>query len=186
MIFILIILIILILIYKYNIIENFNIISLPKDNYLYENDKSWFIERLDKYKIKINESVLLNEVKYDLNNINKFLLTDVFPEFKISKSKLLKANESIYENGLCYIVLSNHLLFRDDKLYGIEIELYSFHDKKTNKISVINYKFVNYIIQDKIYDLESHFDSNYICNYYKKIQLDRGLSVSNNEFCNNI
>lgn len=162
------------------------IINVKNNSYLWENDKEWFLKKLDNYKSNnIKDSILLNEINFNSDIVGLFLVKDILKnDFKIIKSKTLKANNSIWKNGLCDIVLSNHIIHRDNKLYGILIDLHTLIDKKTKKIYLIDYKFLGYVTEDQL-DEEKEYDSKYVCNYLKKIQADRGITPSQNDFCKN-
>lgn len=156
------------------------IAEVQKRTYLWENNKQWFIDILEKNKNKtIKSTVLLNEENIDSRNIGKYLIKEIFKnQFDIIKSRTIKANSSIWDNGLCYVVHSNHVIHRENKMYGIEIELYTLQDKKTNKIYLIDYDFLGFIMEDQL-DKEKKYNTNYVCDYLKNIKMDRGITPSN-------
>lgn len=156
------------------------IANVQKRTYLWENNKQWFIDILEKNKNKtIKSTVLLNEENIDSRNIGEYLIKDIFEnQFDIVKSRTIKANSSIWDNGLCYIVYSNHVIHRENKMYGIEIELYTLQDKKTNNIYIIDYNFLGFIMEDQL-DKEKKYNTNYVCDYLKNIKMDRGITPSN-------
>jgi hypothetical protein len=156
------------------------IAKVQNGTYLWENNKQWFIDILEKNKNKtIKSTVLLNEENIDSRNIGEYLVKDIFKnQFDIIKSRTIKANSSIWDNGLCYIVYSNHVIHRENKMYGIEIELYTLQDKKTNKIYLIDYNFLGFIMEDQL-DKEKKYNDNYVCDYLKNIKMDRGITPSN-------
>lgn len=193
-----------------------NDISYQKRYYLEFNDRFFHDALLDALSTqKIDTSGWKDTVKYDASSIkfkvNAFIegvlnheLQGTDPNlFSVVKNDILSMINSPDKKE--YVVRSKVLIHRNQKLYGVLLEIKTLHNADTSRTSLIEYNLNGFVFEDKIHDniMPSNYDETnelefedinnakiikdetyektVACKYYKDLKKYRGLDVDNSD-----
>jgi hypothetical protein len=117
------------------------------NQYAIERSTSYFEDILKSYLVDFKSSgdLVVSKAPDVLDKI-KSLIQTLFKEYKIVKSEIVNCFLDI--KNYSYIIGSEILLHRQDKMYGILISLKTLHDLELRKFKLIQYN-VSSISQDK-------------------------------------
>lgn len=134
--------------------------------------------------------------EYLLAILNKAVKdTDTKPLFKMVESEIISQNEK--ENT----ITSRHLVDRQNKIYGIELEITTQFDTITSQIKLIDYKIIGFVFDDKIkvnepanivleedpyqeymkdttFMKDTTYETKYLCNYYDNLRKNGNIMVN--------
>jgi len=138
--------------------------------------------------------------KYLLAILNKAIIDigDVKikePLFQMVESEIISQNEK--ENK----ITSRHLVDRQNKIYGIELEITTELDKNTSQTKLIDYKIIGFVFDDKIkmtepasivleedpyqeymkdttFMKDNTYETKYLCNYYDNLRKNGNIMVN--------
>lgn len=144
-----------------------------------EKTKQQLLQQIDAYLLKLLNSKLASDEIYMFHTV--FSQTQNITKFE--------------ESGQ-YVVSSDHLIYRDTKIYGVSISLKSVVDSQTGKVSLISYTLNGYVFEDKITDYQPNnlvedvfqdykkdniiikdakYEKQYLCKYYADLKKFRGI-----------
>ncbi len=213
----------------------FNDISIPTDfyetsaqfafpkHYAAEMHDKFFIDALESEKEKIDEKFISNDVEEKVKSelydrVNKFLVELLNKKlFQVSSdekyifsnifSKITNIYQAIWSKGNCIVVTSEHIIYRDTKVYGASITITTLHNIKDGSIHLIDYKLNGFIFEDRIKNTiypsnliedsyqefkkdkvtipDEKYQTAYVCKYLADIKKFRGITVdTQNLGCN--
>ena len=117
------------------------------------------------------------------------------PLFIMVESEIISQNEK--ENT----ITSRHLVDRQNKIYGIELEITTQFDTITSQIKLIDYKIIGFVFDDKIkmnepanivleedpyqeymkdttFMKDTTYETKYLCNYYDNLRKNGNIMVN--------
>jgi hypothetical protein len=125
--------------------------------------------------------------KYLLAILNKAVLDNSpkEPLFKMIESEIISEKENK--------ISSRHLVDRQNKIYGIELEITTELDKSNSQTKLIDYKIIGFVFDDKIkmnepanivlqedqyqtfmkdttFTKDTDYETKYLCNYYDNLR----------------
>lgn len=149
--------------------------------------KTKMLKNNNKYLVRI-----LNSELFKNSSNEKYIFTNVF-------SKVKELYQGYWENGSCIITVSEHILYRDTKIYGVSLNITTLYDIINNTTYIIDYTLNGFIFEDriksnvypsnliedsyqefmkdkiKIYDKK--YEQKYVCKYLSDIKKFRGIEV---------
>jgi hypothetical protein len=105
------------------------------------------------------------------------------------------------KDNVLYVV-SDHVVYREGKIYGAALRLKTVHDNDT--IDLVDFSLVGFIYQDKIIDTmpsnletstyqsymldqsitkDAKYEKDYLCQYFRDLEKFRGIKVNTNIKC---
>lgn len=195
-----------------------NLGALPKQHYVAEVNDRFVMDTLNKYKVVDGEGYAKgNTIFFMKENVKQQLLKKINMFLTSALNGGLSSDEKFYfanvfsqiqkvsrESLEVVVIESNHLVYRDTKLYGISISLVTRFNMRTNKISLLTYKLNGYVFEDKISNLtpmnlfdnnyqafmqspkirqDSKYENAYLCKYYDDVQKFTGYKVNHDLKC---
>jgi len=180
--------------------------NYSNEDYLSYNLNTTFTISQENYPTIINQAYEIKENFIDKNNyleLNNFdNVIIISPNDNINK--YIQSENILYNNSILGI-LSDHLIYRDTKSYGLNISLLTIHNLNSN-IILKDFNINGYIYEDKIntYKTANLIDNDYqnygtdhvnkrdiiyeentVCQHYKDLR-NRGIFGNTNEFdCSN-
>lgn len=152
------------------------------------NIKEELHKRVDKYLID-----LLNTKLFEISSDEKFIFSNIY-------SKITNAYQAIWTKGNCMVVTSNHIIYRDTKVYGVSLTITTLHNIKDGSIYLTDYNMNGFIFEDKIKNNvypsnliedsyqefkkdkinipDKKYEQAYICKYLADIKKFRGINVN--------
>jgi hypothetical protein len=142
----------------------------------------YLLQSIEKHLLKIFNS----ELKDDTNLF--VILESNIKDVKVSDNK--------------YIINSQHVVYRESKIYGAAIELSTLYDK--DNITIIKSKLLGFIFQDrlnpiqpsnlasdnhqeymldKVITKDPKYEKQFLCQYYKDLEKFKGLKVNSGIDC---
>jgi hypothetical protein len=143
---------------------------------------------------KIKQDLLQQIDAYLLKLLNSKLASDEIYMFHTVFSETTDITR--FEESGEYVVSSNHLIYRDTKIYGVSISLKTVVDGKTGKVSLLSYTLNGYVFEDKITEYQPNnlvedvfqdyrkddlitkdpkYEKQYLCKYYADLKKFRGI-----------
>lgn len=134
--------------------------------------------------------------EYLLAILNKAVKdTDTKPLFIMIESEIISQNEK------ANTITSRHLVDRQNKIYGIELEITTQFDTITSQIKLIDYKIIGFVFDDKIkvnepanivleedpyqeymkdttFMKDITYETKYLCNYYDNLRKNGNIMVN--------
>jgi hypothetical protein len=190
----------------------YNISKLPKKQYAYEMHDRFFLDTLEKNKtdtsISFNDKDDINNSKLILsmlNRTNKYIVDILNKDLPLDE-RFLFANifsEKILAKKLIdevYVLKTNHIIYRDTKIYGVSLTITTIHSFVDKGIKLIDYKLDGYVFEDKLNPIqpsnlidndyqdykkdkiEIHdpkYEKQYLCQYYNDLKKFRGITAPN-------
>lgn len=153
------------------------------------------LKTVNKYLID-----LLNNELFKKSSNEKYIFTNVF-------SRVKEMYQAIWENGNCIVVTTDHIIYRDTKMYGISLTIKTLHNIKDNAKYIIDYNLNGFVFEDrvknnvypsnliedsyqdfmkdKIQKYDTKYETKYVCKYLADIKKFRGIQVDTGDLdCN--
>lgn len=192
-------------------VDFYNITAkLSKNHYAFEMNDRFFLdtfnEQIKTSNIKDSDLILLENDKHTtekllqrtndmtlrvlnakLINKEKFLFNVVYSQ--VSKMSRVNNTDNI-------VMESNHIIYRDTKMYAVSIRLITLHLPNTSKVSIIAFTLNGYVFEDKLTDYtpinliddnyqdfkkdkwitkDSKYEKTYLCQYFADLKKFRGI-----------
>jgi hypothetical protein len=158
---------------------------LPETHYAAEVNDRFFIDAFDEEKKRFEEigktipdnggqetvekatrSRLLKVINnYVLKMLNMRLDSSEKYLFNMVYSNL--GQSLLWEKDSMYLSWSNHVLYRDTKVYGVSLSLFTMYDAAQNSVYTMGYKLNGFIFEDKLSDfIPSNLETNVLAPAY--------------------
>lgn len=176
-------------------------LSKPNEKYIAtlinKELKSKVLKQINKYIID-----LLNDELFKISSNEQHIFTNVF-------SKVNEMYQAIWSNGNCIIVITDHIIYRDTKMYGVSLTLKTLYNIKDNTKYLLDYKLNGFVFEDKVKNniypsnliendyqdyrkdkiqiYDKKYETKYVCKYLSDIKKFRGIDVDTQDLnCTNL
>lgn len=189
--------------------------EMPSTHYAYEFNDRFFLDALTsvvekttlkgestQISKKMGEKIqkrttqlLLDTLNQKLGSTEVFLFNSVFEQI---------TNVEVVQDPFVFKVRTEHILYRDTKVYGVGIWLESLHDPTSNKVTITDFGIMGYVFEDRLNNIvpsnlltdtsvdpkenrkimrDPKYEREVLCQTYRDIKKYKGMTVDGLEKC---
>lgn len=189
--------------------------KMPSTHYAFEFNDRFFLDALTSVVQKTNlkgmptqiskkmgekvqmrtRQLLIDTLNQKLGSGEVFLFNTVFDQI---------TNVEVVQDPLVFKVRTEHILYRDTKVYGVGLWLESLHDPTSSKVTITDFGIMGYVFEDRLNNIvpsnllpdtsvdpkesrkimhDPKYEQAELCQRYRDIKKYKGIAVDGLEKC---